>query len=368
MKDLTRLKLACYNNDTTVIELHFLLITCPLPFLPSTTVATFHLATLIFILCSSISILLDIQIPKFKVPFTYCEFFTHITLLLCYIIFPVPAVTYSPSQFLQVALENISLVIMWSLLLLILIIIALEPSQNVYVSVQRKTFHFVAAGIYTLGLRQAEIFSSTTFHLRRQLFPKSSISKLFRRYCDCYQDPKMSYGYPAFLLLYINTIPLLFLKTNYSEFAIASIITVDVGDAIAAIIGSYFGKYFPIVRCGNKSVLGTIAFIVSSLLAGLTVISAMSVKKHRTRAKIPQFSVFDGLDDPKQTDKGNSEDAKRNKRYNHLSGTYEKFNELFKREAENANELGSWTYCPIEPQQIKVEPTIFIEKMLFDFQ
>ncbi|KAL7714088.1 hypothetical protein QTN25_008361 [Entamoeba marina] len=93
----------------------------------------------------------------------------------------------------------------------------------------------------------------------------------------------------------------------------------------------------------------------------------MNAKKHQHSYR-REANPFQGIEDLPQTGKITSEDDKRNVKYNRLSGNHNDIKTLINREKQNKEEMGCWIYCPIEPQQVKVEPIHFITKMLYDFQ
>ncbi|BFU25562.1 Cytidylyltransferase family, putative [Entamoeba histolytica] len=274
----------CYNDDTTVIEFHCLLMNVSLSFLTtkSHSAIYIHIICLLLVFLLSISILCNVQFMRFKVPFTYCEFGTHISLLFLLIFVQQPQFFLAPSTIQSFIKNYPSIIIMWIFLLVLMVVIAFIPHQPMYVSVQRKSFHFIAALIYTIGIRSNALFLSVLSNnlvvlfvildfLRIKLAPTGILSQLFQRYRDSHQDPNLSLGFPAFLLLYVNTLPLLLFRSHFHCAIISSIITVDIGDAFAAIVGSYCGKYFPITRCGNKTLIGTLSFIITSIFFGMII-------------------------------------------------------------------------------------------------
>lgn len=277
-----------YNDDTTVIEFHFLVMNISLILMSFNTFSyiSFHMFCLLIIFILNLFILLNIDLTQFKlfktfrIPFTYCEFFVHSTIILIFIFIKRPQLYFTFSMLITFFIDHYIVIFLWILLLTIMIIVSIIPHKPQYVSVQRKSFHFVAACIYAIGIHTDTellgigsnwlviLFILFDF-LRAKLFPNGFISKLFTSYKDSHQDPQLSCGFPAFLLLYINTIPLIFNKTQFHSAIISTIMTVDVGDAFAAIIGSYFGKKYPIIKCGKKTLLGTLAYILSCFIVGI---------------------------------------------------------------------------------------------------
>ena len=129
--------------------------------------------------------------------------------------------------------------------------------------------------------------------IRGKYFPNGVVTKLFSSYKDSHQDPQLSCGFPAFLLLYINTIPLIFNNTIFHNSIASTILTVDIGDAFAAIIGSYFGKKYPLLKCGKKTLLGTFAYIISCFIVGCFV--TWFIPLHFTFSQLLWISITTGL-------------------------------------------------------------------------
>ena len=241
----------------------------------------------IFIL--NLFILLNVDFTQFKffktfrIPFTYCEFFVHSTIILIFLFIKRPKLYFTFSMVFNFITEHYDIILIWIALLTIMIVVSIIPHKPQYVSVQRKSFHIVAACIYAIGIHtDTELLGIGSNWLvllfvvfdfiRAKVSPNGFVTKLFTSYKDSHQDPQLSCGFPAFLLLYINTIPLIFNKTIFHNSIVSTIMTVDVGDAFAAIIGSYFGKKCPILKCGNKTLLGTIAYCVSCFCVGLLMV------------------------------------------------------------------------------------------------
>ncbi|ELP87740.1 hypothetical protein EIN_410930 [Entamoeba invadens IP1] len=263
----------------------------------STTVQTLHLLALIFSFINSLFILSNCRVTRYHVPFTYCEFWTHVAVLVFLYLTPtVHSPNFSIPYYVNFVVKHPDVILTWSFLMVMMTIISLIPRQNIYVSVQRKSFHFVAGVIFTVGiktdvlvLQQLCSFFLIGFLIvdfaRAKFFPRSALSTLFEKFGDSHQDPKLSAGFPAFLLLYVNTIPLFFYHTRFHQIIAASIITVDVGDAFAAIFGSYFGRKFPIKRCGNKTLIGTVAFV-------FTAFCCAKFTNWYLRLLVPQWRLF----------------------------------------------------------------------------
>ncbi|EDR22748.1 hypothetical protein EDI_336470 [Entamoeba dispar SAW760] len=337
----------CYNDDTTVIEFHCLLMNVSLSFLAtkSHSAIYIHIICLLLVFLLSIAILCNIQFMRFRVPFTYCEFGTHISLILLLIFVQQPQFILAPSTIQSFIKNYPPIIMMWIFLLVLMVVIAFLPHQPMYVSVQRKSFHFIAALIYTLGIRSNALFLSVLSNnlvilfvildfLRIQFAPNGTLSQLFQRYRDSHQDPNLSSGFPAFLLLYVNTLPLLLFRSHFHCAIISTIITVDIGDAFAAI-----NSELPIQMSINALSVDPFAGIEDLKESTNPTVSKKQPKLLSQKEQYKRLSIVDS--------------------------SYEQ--ELLQRPRESEKELGSWVGCSVDPLMIPPEDDLTIEKLIAEF-